>query len=480
MTNQELKEKRDYVMRCAFDSLSGAKIIVDENGIILYASKFHYKYLGIENEDGLIGQYVCDVIPGTRMHIIVETETPEYGYIFRFIHSKTKEVMPVVCNRVPIYDKQGKLIGAMSETIFPKGMEGVINLAREVEQIHEKQKEPAFAEEVRKLESFVIGESKAIKDLRETIGQIANYPLPVLITGETGTGKEVFASAIHEFSNKSKHNFVKINCAAIPNELLESELFGYEQGAFSGALSTGKVGKFEYAQNGTLLLDEIGDMPFNLQAKLLRAIQEKEFEKVGGLKTIPFNARIICTTNQNIHELIKQQKFRQDLYYRINVIELYIPPLRERKEDIRPLCRYFIDKTNRENGLSIVDISPAALELLMKYNWPGNVRELRHNIERACFICGAGILEYEHFKQIELRMDNSADSEAETALSDSEVLSLEQARAYAEIEEIKKALLLSKGNKSQAAKLLGVDRTILYDKMKKYEIQYSAPPHQNS
>ncbi len=481
MTNQELQEKRDYVMRCAFDSLTGAKIIVDENGIILYASKFHYKYLGIDEEDGLIGKYVCDVIPGTRMHIVVETQTPEYGYIFRFIHRKTKEVMPVVCNRVPIYDKAGKLIGAMSETIFPKGMETVLNLAKEVSQIHEKQKEPAFAEEVRKLESFIIGESKAIRDLRDNISQIANYPLPVLITGETGTGKEVFASAIHEFSNKSKHNFVKINCAAIPNELLESELFGYEQGAFSGALSTGKVGKFEYAQNGTLLLDEIGDMPFNLQAKLLRAIQEKEFEKVGGLKTIPFNARIICTTNQNIQNLIKEQKFRQDLYYRINVIELYIPPLRERKEDISPLCRYFIDKTNRENGLSIVDISPAALELLMKYDWPGNVRELRHNIERACFICGAGILEYEHFKQIELRMDSAADSNTETALSDSEVLSLEQARAYAEIEEIKKALLLAKGNKSQAAKLLGIDRTILYDKMKKYEIQFgTTPPLQNN
>ena len=273
------------------------------------------------------------------------------------------------------------------------------------------------------------------------------------------------------FSNKSKHNFVKINCAAIPNELLESELFGYEQGAFSGALSTGKVGKFEYAQNGTLLLDEIGDMPFHLQAKLLRAIQEKEFEKVGGLKTIPFNARIICTTNQNIHELIKQQKFRQDLYYRINVIELYIPPLRERKEDIRPLCRYFIDKTNRENGLSIVDISPKALDLLIQYDWPGNVRELRHNVERACFIRGAGMLEYEHFRQIKERMSQNNVQEVETALNGPEILTLEQVRAHAEIEEIKKALLLSKGNKSQAAKLLGVDRTILYDKMKKYEIQ---------
>lgn len=471
MINQELKGRRDFVMRCAFDSLYGAKIIVDENGIILYASKFHYKYLGVEDEEGLIGQHVCDVIPGTRMHIILETQTPEYGYIFRFIHRRTKEVMPVVCNRVPIYDKEGNLIGAMAETIFPKGMDDVLNLAKEVEQIQNKQKEPAFAEEVKKLERFIIGNSQAMKDLRATISQIANYPLPVLITGETGTGKEVFASAIHEFSKKSKHNFVKINCAAIPNELLESELFGYEQGAFSGALSTGKVGKFEYAQNGTLLLDEIGDMPFALQAKLLRAIQEKEFEKVGGLKTIPFNARIICTTNQNIHELIKQQKFRQDLYYRINVIELYIPPLRDRRDDIKPLCRYFIDKTNRENGLSIVDISPKALDLLLKYDWPGNVRELRHNIERACFIRGAGMLECEHFKQIEERMKQAGVQKTETSLSDGEIMPLEQARAHAEIEEIKKALLLSKGNKSQAAKLLGVDRTILYDKMKKYEIQ---------
>ena len=169
--------------------------------------------------------------------------------------------------------------------------------------------------------------------------------------------------------------------------------------------------------------------------------------------------------------MIKQQKFRQDLYYRINVIELYIPPLRERKEDIRPLCRYFIDKTNRENVLSIVDISPKALDLLIQYDWPGNVRELRHNVERASFIRGSGMVEYEPFRQIKERMSQINVQEVETAINGPEILRLEQVRAHAEIEEIKKALLLSKGNKSQAAKLLGVDRTILYDKMKKYEIQ---------
>ncbi|MBR4410996.1 MAG: sigma 54-interacting transcriptional regulator [Firmicutes bacterium] len=472
MTKEQLQDKLDYVMRCAFESLSGAKIIVDENGIVLYASKFHYKYLGIEKEEDLIGKYVCDVIPGTRMHIVVETETAEYGYIFRFVHKKTKEVMPVVCNRVPIYDANNKLVGAMSETIFPQGMEAVLALAKEVERINDKRNASSFIGESKRIEDYVIGSSQAMKDLRQMISQCANFPLPVLITGETGTGKEVFASAFHEFSDRRKNNFVKINCAAIPNELLESELFGYESGAFSGASAGGKVGKFEYAQNGTILLDEIGDMPFNLQAKLLRAIQEKEFEKVGGLKSIPFNARVVCTTNQNMADLIANQKFRQDLYYRINVIEMVIPPLRSRKEDIKPLCRHFIDKINRENGLSIVDISASALELLESYDWPGNVRELRHIVEHACFLLGAGILEREHFKHLELKIGSQQPQEFMSSQGQEERFfeSLDEARAFAEMEEIKKALERTKGNKSQAAKLLKIDRTILYDKMKKYNI----------
>lgn len=470
MNKKEIQQKLNTILFYAFDALSDAKIIVDKDGMILYASPFHYKNLGIEREEDIIGKYVCDIIPGTRMHIVVKTETPEYGYIFRFVNRHTKKVTPVVCNRMPIYDKQGNLLGALSETTFP-AVEDVITLAKEIEHLNMSTNLPAHTSQSKKIENYIVGVSSSIKELRTLVDQVANFPLPVLITGETGTGKEVFASAIHKFSNRCANNFVKINCAAIPNELLESELFGYESGAFSGAVSGGKMGKFEYAKNGSILLDEIGDMPLNLQAKLLRAIQEKEFEKVGGLKSIPFNSRIICTTNQNISQLIENKLFRQDLYYRINVIEFVIPPLRARKEDIDPLCRYFIEKINRENGLGIVGVSRDAMKILEKYDWPGNVRELYHALEQACFMIGSGVLESDQFLQVQLKLNAQNELTLPSYSFGSTPRTLDEVRAGAEIAAIKDALRETRGNKSKAAKILQIDRTILYDKIHKYAIQ---------
>lgn len=474
-----VQSKLDRIIRSTFDSLTGAKIVVDENGIILYASKFHYQYLGYSKPGDMIGRPVESVIPGTRMHIVLQTKVPEYGYIFRFLNKNTGEITPVVCNRVPVFE-DGVLLGAMSETIFPHGMETVLALANEVKLLEERQQNTLTQEAQLCLENIIIGQSQVISDLRKMVAQVATFPLPVLITGETGTGKEVFANAIHMLSAASQGRFVKINCAAIPQDLLESELFGYEEGAFSGASRKGKIGKFEFAQNGSILLDEIGDMPMNLQAKLLRAIQEKSFEKVGGLKSIPFNARVICTTNCNIKELVAQKKFRQDLYYRINVIEMYIPPLRERKEDIKPLCEHFINGINRQFGLSIVGVSSSAVEWLQKHEWPGNVRELYHAVERACFYLGAGQLEREHFSLVNLEQTPHGNNLPQTVKEyenedtigiGQDMISLEEARVKAEIAQIKLALKHTRGNKSKAAKLLQVDRTILYDKIKKYGIE---------
>ena len=309
--------------------------------------------------------------------------------------------------------------------------------------------------------------------MRNLIAQIAAFNFPVLITGETGSGKEVFANALHQLSPFAKENFVKINCAAIPGELLESELFGYEKGAFSGALREGKFGKFEYAQNGSVLLDEIGDMPMGLQSKLLRVLQEKEFEKIGSVKTQPFNARIICTTNCNINQLIEEKKFRQDLYYRINVIELHIPPLRERKEDIPILSNSFIHRVNNEYGLSITGISREGFQKLRDYDWPGNVRELRHVIEHACVMQRTGILQpYYILPDIHETLIESAYQKANVP-SDTrrdEIIPLEEARKLAEIEQIQRALRIADGNKTLAAKYLQIDRTVLYDKIKRYKI----------
>jgi transcriptional regulator with PAS, ATPase and Fis domain len=302
--------------------------------------------------------------------------------------------------------------------------------------------------------------------IKETIQRFAESDLTFLITGDTGTGKEVFANAIHELSKRRNKNFVKINCAAIPKDLLESELFGYEPGSFSGALKEGKVGKFEHANGGTLLLDEIGEMPLSLQSKLLRVLQERELERVGGLKSIKLDVRIICSTNQNIEKLIEKGEFRRDLFYRINVVEINIPALRDRLDDIPLLCKHFIDKINSENGLGITNISNDAYSLFYNYEWSGNVRELKHVLERACISAGSGQLNIEHFDFLLSRMYKNSDVK-----KNADEGSLNDVTSEVEKEKIIRALVETNGNKSAAAKLLKIDRSSLYNKIKRYNIE---------
>lgn len=485
MLTKAQEEKLSELCRLAFESLVG-QIIVDKEGTILYFSKEHTKFLGIKKEDAE-GRFVRDVLPETRMDIVVKTGIPEIGNIFKMVHRETKKVKYMVCNRIPIWDKEGNIVGAMAETIFSRGLDDVHRINRE---IGEHATPNLFTDErdyygdlgignennilSGKLEeqvstvSKVRGKSRQIIELQHLISRIANMPLPVLITGETGTGKEVFAEALHLAGDeRHKHNFVKINCAAIPSELLESEFFGYEKGAFSGANSSGKMGKFEYAGNGTVLLDEIGDMPLDLQAKLLRVLQEKEFERIGGLKTIPFNARVICTTNRNIRKRVKEGKFREDLFYRINVLELYIPPLRERKEDILELSRVFIGQLNDEYDLKVTGINLDVIEMLNNYSWPGNVRELKHAIERACMMRTMGNLRVDDFFFLQNEVENLHSSAFD---SQGLTLNLKCVRQEAEQNAIRKAIEITYGNKAQAAKILGIERTVLYDKLKKYGI----------
>ncbi len=221
-----------------------------------------------------------------------------------------------------------------------------------------------------------------MKKIVELAKKIAKTDVTVLLIGESGTGKEVIARFIHAHSNRARGNFVAVNCAAIPNNLLESEMFGYEKGAFSGAIRS-HPGKFEQANHGTLLLDEISEMPLELQAKLLRVIQEKTIDRIGATKTTEVDVRIICTTNRDIETEVKEGKFREDLYYRINVFPIKIPPLRERKEEIPRLSRFFLDRFSRQFNKNIIGFTESALEMLKNYPWPGNVRELQNVIERA-------------------------------------------------------------------------------------------------
>lgn len=307
----------------------------------------------------------------------------------------------------------------------------------------------------------IIGESKLIRSVFKQIKKVAPTDSTVLISGESGTGKELVASSIHEHSERRDKPFVKINCVAIPADLLESELFGHEKGAFTGAVSK-KIGKFEAAHGGTVFLDEIGDMPLALQAKLLRVLQEKEFERVGGNKSIKVDVRFIAATNKDLFELIKSGKFRDDLYYRLNVFTLAIPPLRDRKEDILPLTRHFL-KAHSEK----TQISNDALRELVKYNWPGNVRDLKNCLERAVVLNDEGIILPEHLPGIL----NKEKFEEDILLSMVGGENLDEKLRSLEKSLIVNALVQSGGVQVKAADVLGIKERSLWNRIKKHKIK---------
>ncbi len=307
----------------------------------------------------------------------------------------------------------------------------------------------------------IIASSPAMHNVIAMVEKISPTASTVFLRGESGTGKELIARAIHFNSPRREHSFVKVNCAAIPANLLESELFGHEKGAFTGAMKT-KPGKLELADGGTLLLDEIGDMAMDIQAKVLRALQEREFERVGGTKTLSADIRIIAATNRDIEKAITENSFREDLYYRLNVISITLPPLRDRKEDIRELCIYFINKFSREMAKPVRNIDPEAMDCLKAYRWPGNVRELANILERAVGLGESDTITVDDFPDKLTDAPTIADSGEKGALPRA-IESMERTR-------ILEALRKSGGNKSEAARLLGLKKSTLFSKLKKLKI----------
>jgi transcriptional regulator with PAS, ATPase and Fis domain len=288
----------------------------------------------------------------------------------------------------------------------------------------------------------------------------------VLITGESGTGKEIFAHAIHHASPRKDGPFIRINCSCFPPQLLESELFGYEGGAFTGAKREGKPGKFELAYKGTIFLDEIGDLPLEIQPKLLRVLEEREVWRLGGTTPRRTDFRIIASTNKNLEEMVKVDRFREDLYFRLNVLVLYIPPLRDRKEDISLLSRSLLAELNSELGTNF-EISNGTLEALKSYDWPGNVRELRNVLERAIAIAEKGSIELEN---LPLHLLHTADHLAQAEGRNTEGL-LGLTLGKTEYDLLTKILKTTGGNKTLSARLLGISRTSLYEKLNKYGIR---------
>lgn len=305
----------------------------------------------------------------------------------------------------------------------------------------------------------IVGRSKKMLQIFDLITRVARNNVTVLITGESGTGKELIARAIHQYSDRAQKPFVAVNCAAIPENLMESELFGHERGSFTGAIER-RLGKFELAQGGTLFLDEISSMRIELQAKLLRALQEREIERIGSMRAIPIDVRIIAATNQDLRTLIKQDKFREDLYYRLNVIPIFLPPLRARKEDIPLLVEHFLEKYNRLFQRSVKGLSPSAMERLLHYHWPGNIRELENIIERL-----VAITTNQYIQLQELPLDLSAPDSLLTNDLFEEQTTLREAVQLFEKHFILRTLEKVRWNQTLAAKLLGIHRNTLASRL---------------
>lgn len=308
----------------------------------------------------------------------------------------------------------------------------------------------------------IIGNSNKMREVFQMISQVSGSNATVLVRGESGTGKELVANSIHYNSLRNKNAFIKVNCAALPSNLIESELFGHEKGAFTGAIKQ-KMGKFELANKGTIFLDEIGSIDLDVQAKLLRVLQEKEFERIGGSKTLKTDVRIIAATNKNLEEAVDAETFRGDLYYRLNVFPIYMPPLRERKTDVLLLSDFFLEKYAKENKKEIRRFSTPAIDMLMSYHWPGNVRELENCIERAVLLCEEGVV---HSYHLPPTLQTGAESDTLPAVS------LEEAVAKLEREMIIDALKNTRGNISQAADVLKTTVRKFSYKAQKYDVDY--------
>lgn len=442
--------RHSEILKQVFLHMQGL-VVVDHQSRIVFVEPNYARVCGFDARQ-VVGRQVKEVIPSSKLPTVVKTGRPILGDVFSY-ENKT-----VVCNRYPLF-KDGVLIGAMSYAVFDgvdKLFESITELRNQVEYYKEKAKKQAGA---RYSLAHIIGASFAADAVRTAILQAANTNSTVLIQGETGTGKELVAHALHQESRRGLYPFVKVNCAAIPQELIESELFGYEEGAFTGARKTGKKGKFEQAHKGTLFLDEISQLPLAAQSKLLRVLQEKEVERVGGAEAIPVDVRIIAATNDQLEDMVKRGAFRADLYYRLNVLPIKVPPLRERKADIPLLVGLFMKKFGDLAGLGEVDIAPEAMSLLGEYDWPGNIRELEHAVERAINLCSTNTLEVKQFDWLlpKLRTENQW-SRGQT---------IKDAVASSEKEVILAALRTTQGNKKKAAELLDIARPLLYQKMRR-------------
>ena len=440
-------------------------VTIDMEGKVTYINKQICDFCNLDYDTAL-GKHINELFPFSKQMETIEkkqnfSKTEFYFYEDRFSAS----------TRHPLY-KDGEMVGAVEYDIF-EDMQVVETFVNHYIDLDEELK--YYRDEAKKYLggkytiNNIIGDSYVMRELKEKIKYVARGGSTVLVTGETGTGKELVAHAIHNLSKRKLKNFININAAALPEQLVESELFGYEPGAFTGASDKGKKGKFELANNGTLFIDEVHQMPLSLQPKLLRVLQEREIDKIGSEKSIPVDVRIITATNRDPKELVDEGSLREDLYYRLNVVQLHVPALRERREDIVPIASHFIELNNNKFGKNIKHIDSGAKRLLTEYDWPGNIRELQNILEKS-------------MNYVEAESDTLCSEHLDFGLAEATSYKLDQLKGHdrpidevlrrAERTLIMQTLERFDGNKTKAAEYLQITRTLLYQKMKRLNINY--------
>ena len=440
------------------DNIHDVVLVIDSDTTIVYANEAYARILGVPVAK-VLGRRLDVIEPDSATIKMLHTGKPSRGT--DYLDSLN---VNVVGSSFPLLNGE-KIIGAVS--IF-KNITEVVELNRELEQT--KGVADYLKEQLEQWEhlpmSFkeYVGQNSRLKETLVLAAKVARTESTVLILGESGVGKEVLARAVHNCSRRMDKPMIKVNCAAIPEDLIESELFGYEDGAFTGARKGGKLGKFELAHSGTIFLDEIGDMSLTMQAKLLRVLQEKEFERVGGTKTIKVNIRVIAATNRDLESMIEKGTFRRDLYYRLNIVPLQLTPLRERKDDILELAKTFLKQFSREADHEL-NLSPQVVKFLQEYNWPGNIRELQNVLEHASIVCSGTTIEIRHLPVHIIPTNNGHSNVKDKPYDVREIV------GRMEKELILSALATYNNNRTQAMKALGISRRAFYDKLRKYGIE---------
>lgn len=443
-------------------------MVIDKQGRLIYLNRQCADFIKVDPVRS-IGKDIQEVFPPSKMKTML-TGNQRFNTDFYFYDGRTS-----VSTQVQILN-EGQVVGVLEYDVFQEL--DSLDALYEKYAVSLRDEMKYYRDQFRKLGSTkysidnIVGSSQKVQDLKKQIRMAAATSSTVIITGETGTGKELVAHSIHNLSSRAFGSFIKINAAGFPESLAESEFFGYEEGAFTGAKKGGKKGKFELANEGTLFIDEINQMPMNLQPKILRALQEHEIDRVGGDQSIKINARIIAASNQDLAKQVEKEKFREDLFYRLNVLPIVTPPLRERMEDLPELVMDRINGLNQEFGKCVVKVDASVYSVLSSYDWPGNVRELYNVIEKAMNYVEGSTLGPEHINFPSLKRGDLMPGLNKTNLEffSGEHNPIEMAKAEAERQIILQALKLFGGNKTKAAEYLKISRPLLYQKIKRLGI----------